>query len=271
MSLRIQRRSNVSGVWLIVAMMAVGASARASDVIPIYDDCSNPQEIIATVSSTDHVRVRYALGGDAETCFAVAVTVNGKVVNGYVAGAVHPDVASFERELESRVPQVPVQPAAEPTPAPKQETKEQAPPPDIPRSFAGLAGTAPDGSRVSLNQSVARTMVVYFWSANDKRSIREAGGMDGINELYGHKGVALVGVVSGGSAAQARKVIGQAEVTWPQILDIGGALARRYGVDQQTRYFILDRARNVVAAVKSPDEVSRELNRLRKQGSGGSE
>jgi len=258
----------MAGMWLIVAIAAAGASAQVREGIPLLADCSNPADVVATVPGTDHVQVRYGLGGDTQTCYAVSATVNGKQVAGYMLGAGHPDVAAFEREARSHIPAIPDPPAPPPAPAAAAEPKDPAP--EAPTSFAALSGTSPDGRhRVSVGSLKQPTVVLYFWSAGDKRSIREADAMEGVYELYRGKGVGLVGVVSGASAAQVRKVLNDGEVIWPQILD-NGAIAARYPESKQTRYFILDRNRNVVAALKSPTEVQRELVKLRKQ-TGGSE
>ena len=93
--------------------------------------------------------------------------------------------------------------------------------------------------------------------------------MEGIYLTYSRKGVGLLGVVSGGGTAQVRRVLQEAEVIWPQILD-SGAIGARYPQSRDTKYFILDRNRNVVAALKSPSEVQRALAKMRTQ-TGGSE
>jgi peroxiredoxin len=253
----------MDGKWLIVALTLVGATAQSTGFFPLLRDCGNPAERVATLQATDRVQVRYALGGDTQTCYAVSALVSGGKVDGYLLGTAHPDVAAFERESRIHVSQIiePAKPAAE-------TTKDNGGA-KVPQSFAGLSGISPEGRRVSLGSLREPTVVVYFWSANDKNSVREASGMDGVYETYRGKGVALMGVVCGSSAAQARKVVKEEEVIWPQILD-NGALAARYQANKGTRYFILDRSRNVVAGLKTSVEVQRELMKLSKR-SGGSE
>jgi len=252
---------------LTVSMIAVSVGAQTSDTIPLLRDCSNAdaEELVATVQKTDRVQVRYGLSGNTQTCYAVSTTVNGKSVEGYLLGAAHPDVAAFERNARSRVPEIP----APTEPARVGETPHKDLTPKAPKSFAGLSGTSPDGRRISLSQLSAPTVVLYFWSANNKQSIREADGMDGVYELYRNKGVGLVGVVSGASVTQVRRVISDEEVIWPQILDHGD-IAARYPASKETKYFILNRNRNVVAALNSPSEVQRELTKLRR-GTGGAQ
>jgi peroxiredoxin len=249
--------------WLIVALTLVGAAAQTTGFVPLLKDCGNPADRVATVQATDRVQVRYALGGDTQTCYAVSALVSGEKVDGYLLGAAHPDVAAFDRESRNHASHI-IEPAK-----PVAEAAKDDGAPKVPQSFANLSGISPEGRRVSLGSLREPTVVVYFWSANDKNSVREASGMNGVYETYHRKGVALMGVVSGSSAAQARQVVKEEEVIWPQILD-NGALAARYQASKETRYFVLDRSRNVVAGLKTSVEVQRELMILH-QRSGGLE
>lgn len=131
-----------------------------------------------------------------------------------------------------------------------------------------MSGISPGGRRVSLDSISAPTVVLYFWSANNTKSIREADGMEGVYNQYHTKGIGVVGVVSG-SAASARRAIHDEEVLWPQIMD-NGEIAARYPASKETRYYILDRRRNIVAALKSAGDVQRALMKMR-QPSRGSE
>jgi hypothetical protein len=279
------------GVSLILTMTAVGAGAQTGASVPnpnvqssnrqsndtfvLLTDCSSspskPAEVAGTLHASDRVRVRYSLGGSTQTCYAVSATMNGQVVEGFLLGGAHPDVAAFEREARSRIPAIPDRPKPDPAAAPAakdgKDGKDQPPVPDLPKSFAGLSGISPDGRRVSLDSIPASTLVLYFWSANNKKSIREVDGMEGVYNQYHSKGVGLVGVVSGSSAASVRKVLHDEEVLWPQILD-NGDIASRYPASKETRYYILDRRRNTVAALKSAAEVQQALTKMRPSSRG---
>lgn len=275
------RLTDMFKVLLILAMTALGASAqtavnvqnpnmRNNDTFVLLTDCSSspsaPAEVVGTLHASDPVGVRYSLGGNTQTCYAVSATMNGQMVEGFLLGDAHPDIAAFEREARSRIPVIPDPPKPDPAAAPRakdaKDGKDQPPVPELPRSFAGLTGTSPDGRRVSLDSIPGSTLVLYFWSANSKRSIREADGMEGVYNQYHSKGVGLVGVVSGSSAASVRKVLHDEEVLWPQILD-NGEIAARYPASKETRYYILDRRRNTVAALKSAAEVQQALTKMR--------
>ncbi len=261
------------GVLPILTMTALGAiaqtgaSAETSDTFVLLTDCSGspsePAEVAGTIHASDPLRVRYSLGGNKQTCYAVSATVNGQTVEGFLLGDAHRDIAAFEREARSRIPSIPEPPApAAPEVKDGKDAKDQTPVPDTPKSFAGLSGISPGGRRVSLDSIGAPTVVLYFWSADSKKSIRETDEVEGIYNQYHAKGVGLVGVVSGSSAASVRRVLRDQEVLWPQILD-NGDIAARYPRSKETRYYILDRQRNTVAALKSVSEVQRTLLKIR--------
>jgi peroxiredoxin len=246
----------------LAAIAPAGAGAPTNDAFVLLTDCSGspsePAEVAAAIHGSDPVHVRYSLGGSTQTCYAVSSKVNGQTVEGFLLGNAHPDIAAFEREARSRIPSIPERPSPDPL-AP--DAKDHTLAPDLPKSFAGLSGTSPGGRRVSLDSIGAPTVVLYFWSASDTKSIREADGMEGVYNQYHSQGVGLVGVVSG-NVATVRRVLRDEEVLWPQILD-NGDIAARYPASKETRYYILDRQRNVVAALKSAREVQLQLTRLR--------
>jgi peroxiredoxin len=274
------------GIWLIFTMTALavsaqtgaetqsGASVQNNDAFVVLTDCSGspsePGDVAAAIHASDRVRVRYSLGGSTLTCYAVSAAVNGQTVEGFLLGDAHPDIAAFEREARSRIPLIPEPPKPNPAAAPEakdgKNTKEGTPASDFPKSFAGLSGTSPGGRRVSLDSISAPTVVLYFWSANNSKSVREADGMEGVYNQYRGKGVGVVGVVSG-SAESVRKALRDEEVLWPQIMD-NGDIAARYPASKETRYYILDRQRNTVAALKSPTEVQRALLKMRQSPRG---
>ena len=148
------------GVWLILTMTALAASAQtgahaqsganvqSTDTFVLLTDCSGspsePAEVAATMHASDRVRVRYSLGGNTQTCYAVSATVNGQTVEGYLVGDAHPDIAAFEREARSHIPAIPEPPKPDPAVAPEakdgKDAKDQTAAPDLPKSFAGLSG-----------------------------------------------------------------------------------------------------------------------------------
>jgi len=256
----------------MTAIAQSSAGVETNDRFVLLTDCSGspsePADVAATIHASDPVHVRYSLGGSTQTCYAVSATVNGQTVEGFLLGDAHRDIAAFEVEARSRIPAIPPEP---PKPAPEvkggKDAKDQTPAPETPKSFVGLSGTSPDGRHVSLASIGAPTVVLYFWSANNKKSIIEAHRMEEIYNQYRGKGVGLVGVVSGSSAAGVRRVLSDEEVLWPQILDTG-EIAARYPGSKEAKYYILDRQRNTVAALKSAGEVQNALTKMRQPSRG---
>ena len=109
----------------------------------------------------------------------------------------------------------------------------------------------------------APNVVLYFWSARDKRSIKNAERMDLVFDEFHSHGVEVIGIASAASRSQLREVAHQNEAGWPQILD-SGDIASHYHVDPANSYLVLDQRRNVIAAVSSPMQVASVLGPLTK-------
>ncbi len=206
-------------------------------------------------------------------CYAVTVTLNGSRIDGFLRGTEHPAVGAFDQEVRlhaAAIPDPPPPPLEPPKPAPSAapakavaaKPAEPSPPP-APLSFAGFRAVSIDGDRVDLNAMRAPNVVVYFWSARDKRSIKNAEQMSFVYDLFHSHGLEVVGIASAASRSQLTQVSRDIEVSWPQILDSGG-IAAHYHVDPSTPYLLLDRSRKVIAAVGSPSQLPTLLEPLTK-------
>jgi peroxiredoxin len=286
----------------IALLAAACAPAQTPSKFPLLKSCGEGSETVAAIGGSDEVKIRYSFAADSGTCYAVTATVDGKDVNGYLAGPthsaagatysisspVHPAIIAFEQEIRMHVVQIPVpapapptalKPAASETAAtrptaslstPPQTTSPQAvtpnepvqdPPP--PLSFAGFRAVDIKGNRVDFSAMRTPNIVIYFWSATDKRGIKKAGQMETIYDEFHTRGVDVVGVASARNATQLRQVCSDNEVVWPEILDAGG-IANRYHVDPAKPYILLDRSRKVIAAATSPAELAAVLRPLTK-------
>lgn len=265
-------------------LAAAGARAQAPAAFPLLKSCGEGSETITTVGGSDPVKIRYSFATDAGTCYGVTATINGKTVDGYMVsgappkdshahsgnGPAHPAIVAFEREIRTYVPPIPAPPPAAPAPpappaAPK-AAAAQAPAPDpesaLPQiSFAGFRAVDIKGNRVDLSTKRATNVVVYFWSALEKRGIKKAEPMYNIYEQYHTRGVDVVGIASARSATQLLQICTDSEVEWPEILDSGG-IASRYHVDPAKPYLLLDQNRKVIAAVDSPQALEAILKPL---------
>lgn len=276
--------------WSLKALLsgavfaAAFAHAQTPPTFPLLKSCGEGAEVLTTIGSSDAVKIRYSFAADSGTCYAVTAIVEGKDVNGYLEGikrsattAVHPAIVAFEQDVRTHVVQIPVAPPPAPAPpvAPKPaepsqpaaalETAPQEPvqAPPAPLSFAGFRAVDIKGNRVDFSTMRTPNIVVYFWSATDKRGIKKAAEMENVYEEFHQRGVDVVGVASARNATQLREVCSNNEVVWPEILD-GGGIANRYHVDPAKPYMLLDRSRNVIAAASSPTELAAVLRPLTK-------
>jgi peroxiredoxin len=250
-------------------MLALGAVPPAAGAgLALLGSCSSEGETVATIQASDPLQIRYSMGGESQICYAVSVTLNGKVVQGYVLGAAHPVIAEFEREARTHVPEIPPPPPPPPAAAPsapaasttKAEPKaEQVP--QGPVSLAGFRAVDWRGNRVDLNAMHAQNVVVYFWSPSDRGVGRKVEAMENVYDTYHQRGVEVVGVVSGTNLSRFENFAQQNEMSGPQILD-SGQIASRYHVNPDKPFLVLDRQRNVIAAVRSTAELEAVLDPL---------
>jgi peroxiredoxin len=251
--------------WFAFAT-ATALSAAAAD-LALLASCSSDAEKIATIQSSDPLQVGYSMAGESQMCYSVTVTVNGKAVKGYVLGAAHPTIAEFEREARTHVPEIPPPPPPLPAAPTAQATAPAAAEPKAepakpePVSMAGFRGVDWRGNRVDLNAMRAQNVVVYFWSPSDKRVARKVDAMQNVSMMYELRGVEVVGIVTGTNLTRFEQFAQQNEIGGKQILD-SGQIASRYHVSPEKPFLVLDRQRNVIAAVGSTAELEAVLDPL---------
>src|SRR5271154_6671558 len=95
---RTRRRSKGIRVGFVLAALTLRAATAGSNSIPLLADCSDPSSIVATIQKSDGLRIRHSLRSGQDVCYAVAVTVDGKTLEGFVNGAAHPAIEEFERD-----------------------------------------------------------------------------------------------------------------------------------------------------------------------------
>lgn len=220
--------------------------------LPLHEDCSRLSPILAYVQPSDSLRVRYGLAGAEMDCYAVTVRIGDRSFQGHLVGVTHPAIIEFKRDIRSHVP-----PTFEESKPPVPGAGAPANPPP-PQSFAGLNYLDVKGRRVDLAAMKAPVVVLYFWSTRDPKSLRDTELLEYVYEQYHRRGVELVGVASAPDAESVRRIAGQREALWPQILD-SGTIAKKYQVAPEKPYYILDRTRNVINSLSSATEIDAEL------------
>jgi peroxiredoxin len=250
-------------VWLFIAVGATAVAASTDRTFPLLDDCSNTSDVVAKLSESDSVRVRYSLGGSPETCYAVAATFDGKNVEGFVLGTGHPAIASFESEARTHIREVPAPPKPDPESTLRPDKPAPPPPPVGPSSFAGLRAVDMRGRRVDLDSIRSPYVVLYFFSGSDKKLMRDSEGLEQFYNQYHKKGYELVGVGSNSGKAGMQAYAQEVEAVWPLVQD-RGEITSRYKVNPQTPYYVLDQHRNVIATAKRANDILPELQRMGK-------
>ena len=254
------------------AVIATGIACAETgpQTVSLLRSCGDPSDAVAPLGPADEVNVHFSLSGYSELCYKVTAKLGGQSVDGYVLGSKLPAVKEFEREARTHVPQLPA-----PTPAalaakgvdpnaPKDPLRDNAP--AVPMSFAGFRGTASNGQTVDLSRMRAQNIVLYFWSPMDRSSVKKAEPLDYYYSQYRQNGVEIVGVAS--TKSNLQHAVMENEVIWPQIVD-GGQIAAQHHVEPDKPYLILDANRNVIAAVKSANELEPALRQAIKARNGG--
>ena len=230
---------------LTLALAGTAGFAQAPGGLQLLASCDDTTDVKATIRTTDAVQVHSSLAGSGQQCYSVTASVDGQELRGYVLGAGHPAIVEYER-VRARQPVI--MPYIPPPPAPQ------------PVSLAGFRGVDLNGQSVDLDRMKANTVIVYFWSPNNRRLSKDSEMLDYIHEQYEHSGVQIVGVASGATASAVKQFCDQNEAIWPQVLD-SGRLAQQYHVDPAKPYLVLDQQRNVVASVSSATQIDTVLQK----------
>ena len=253
----ITKRSCLPFIALFTSVCACAQSPGQS--FDLLRDCADSSSVVAEILAADPVQVRFSVAGGSNTCYAVSATADGRQIDGYLLGAAHPAIETFVRGVQADIPELPP-----PPPAPLKLT-DPAAAKDVssvePVSFASFKAVDVSGHGIDLSSMNASHVIVYFWSPTDPNSIAKSSDVESLYLTYQPKGLAFVGVAATSSAGKLRQVAQRNEITWPQIAD-SGDLAKQYHVNPEKPYMILDRQRNVVAAVSSSNELEPILQRL---------
>ena len=246
-------------VILGLSLSAALGNALAGNSFPLLSNCFEDGERLTEVTAADEIRVRYAsAAGGVKPCYAVQVTKEGRMLTGFLMGARLPVIERFEEDIRKHVPQAPP-PVAVSRPASAPPVAEPLP---GPKTLSGLRAADINGNPVDLSAMPEKHLVVYFWSASDKKAIDAAEAMEGIHSQFAApRKLEFVSIATAKSFEQYKRAAEGAEATWPQILD-KAKLADRYHVDPAKPILIVDRARNVLTAVANPRDLIDELNRM---------
>jgi peroxiredoxin len=236
-----------------------GPEHSSASRLVLLDGCSDSSEI-GVITPATPVKVRYSLAGESTPCWAVTTVVDGRPVQGHLIDRRHPAIEAFERDTAARVPMLPPPPAP-PAPAVVEVKAPVVVHDPLPLSFKGFRATDIAGNRLDLSRLPAKTVVLYFWSPDNRKSVKEMDAVAYIHEQYSAKGVDVIGIAASGSALKVRAVCNQNEAVWPQVLDESGFVAKDHNVSPEKPYLVLDRDRNVVVAASHASELDPVLQK----------
>jgi peroxiredoxin len=229
--------------------------APAGQGVPLVRDCSEPQAVIAVLSSSDDVQVRSSMAGGASTCYSVSATVDGKPFSGYVIGNVLPSIAEFERQRQTPIP-------IEVAPAP---AKASEPPPERQHLpvFQDFFAKDVKGRPVSLHGLSGKVTLVCFWSPDNTESQREMLAVSRLFSQFHRAGLNAVGINLSSDRERINDALDDVGVVFPNVPNSAG-LAERYHVSFAAipKTFILNEQQEILAVGLHGKELENTVRKL---------
>lgn len=87
-----------------ILLLAAAAQTVKVDQFPLRSGCSPGDPVVAKLRAGDPVRVKFALAGEAQACFVVSATVDGKMVEGNLPASALTGLDEFERARRAAAP-----------------------------------------------------------------------------------------------------------------------------------------------------------------------
>ena len=97
-----------------------------------------------------------------------------------------------------------------------------------------------DGKTLSLSQLRGKVVVLFYWFSTCGPCLREIPHERELARKMNGRPFTLVGVVTDGRAEDARKVITDESMTWPNVVEGGDKIAAQYHVQSNPCFFVID-------------------------------
>jgi peroxiredoxin len=232
--------------------------APAAHSVPLLENCSEPQHVLAILRPGDNVRVRASVAGEAQTCYGVSAVIDGRPVKGYILDKTFPAVADFERQRSA------ASPVGDAPPTPQAAAPVIQPPrPRLP-VFADFSATDLKGKPVSLSGLKGRVILVCFWAPQNGPSTRELIQDYRLYDQFRRQGLDAVAISLSSNREDMNDVLeeGIALRTIANDYELGA----RYGVSYEAlpKTYILNDRHEILAAGLHGKELESTVRRLMK-------
>lgn len=120
-----------------------------------------------------------------------------------------------------------------------------------------------DGKPLSLSQLRGKVVLLVYWFSTCGPCLREIPHERELASKMNGRPFTLVGIVSDGRAEDARKVITDESMTWPNVLEGGDKIAAQYHVKSNPCFFVIDPAGIIrLAGQALPSDLDKIVEKL---------
>jgi thiol-disulfide isomerase/thioredoxin len=98
-----------------------------------------------------------------------------------------------------------------------------------------------DGSVQKLSNYRGKVVLVNMWATWCPPCIEELPLLDRIQELYGPRGLVVLGLAGDDDPQRVRDFLGHNSVSFEVLLDVGGEVGTQYGITGYPETFVVDR------------------------------
>ena len=222
--------------------------------VPIVEDCEEPSRVVGTLHAGDALRVRSAIAGAPQTCYAVTAVVDGRPLNGYLLGGGLPAIQEFERQRRAATP---IGEAAPPKDPAAQEEKPRV-------VFPDFSAVDLNGNNVSLKQLKAKVIAVCFWSPSSKPSQGELKAVASLYDEFQGQGLEAIAISLDPRLERISGSLDDFSTSFPNVPDRFG-LARKYNVSNVPQTFLLNQKREIMATGLHGTELRNAVSQMIKQ------
>jgi thiol-disulfide isomerase/thioredoxin len=247
--------SRLAAAFLLAGSLYFTGQAAVKDLVVSQDGaaltvkCGDGSTPVAELPEGQIVRLRFSLAGADNRCYSVSTIVDGRAVRGFVvkeavSGAEDFEAARREAAAGTFVEAIWVEgpPSAKKAPATKTPAKRGAALLGNPAANFSLPDLS--GRTHSLASMRGKVVLLDFWASWCGPCRRSMPHIEALHREYGRKGLVVLGVNTE-SVPKAKDYLEANGITFPTLIDNGGALGRQFQVSGIPTTVLIDRAGRV--------------------------